>query len=140
MKYEFLEHTADQYIRAYGKTLEEAFANAGIALFDTLTEVSKVNGNLETTIIVEEEDLEALLYTYIEDLLVEWEISGILFSRILVRIYKRGDKYLLMAQARGEMYNPEKHLTKVGVKAMTYCLINIEDTPPNVRVEFVVDI
>ena len=32
-KFEFLEHTADVYVRAYGATMEEAYANAALAMF-----------------------------------------------------------------------------------------------------------
>ena len=140
MKYEFLEHTADQYIRAFGKTLEEAFENAGLALFDTLTDITQL-GNTETEfIVVEEEDLEALLYSFIEELLVKWELTGILFSEIEVGILRKKSKFLLNAHLKGEKFDPDKHEQRVGVKAMTYCLMNIEDTPPKVRVEFVIDI
>mgnify|MGYP006451174011 FL=1 len=40
--YEFLEHTADEKFRAYGKTLEEAFINAALATAKIMTD-DKVN-------------------------------------------------------------------------------------------------
>ncbi len=146
MKYKFLEHTADQYIRAFGKTLEEAFANGGLALFDTLTDLKTIEAKKHEFIVAEEDDLEALLYSYIEELLVKWEITGLLFSKIEVGIVERkqrkeGDcKFLLNAHIWGEQYNPEKHPTRVGVKAVTYCLMKIHNTPPKCIIEFVVDI
>ena len=36
-KFEFLEHTADTKIRAYGETIEEAFSNALIATTTVMT-------------------------------------------------------------------------------------------------------
>ena len=41
-RFEFLEHTGDAYIAAYGKTLEEAFENAALATFEVMTDVEKV--------------------------------------------------------------------------------------------------
>ncbi len=40
-KFEFLEHTADVYIRAHGKTMEEAYENAALAMFETITDTGK---------------------------------------------------------------------------------------------------
>lgn len=91
-------------------------------------------------VMVEEKTLEELLYSFIEEILVQWELTNLLFSEIEVTLYKRRDKYSLHAILRGEEFNPEKHEQRVGVKAMTYCLMRIENTPPNVILEFVVDI
>jgi len=141
-KYKVLEHTADQYIRAFGVTLDEAFANGALALMDTLTDITKVEGNKQIMIEVEEDELEALLYAFIEEVLVTWELSYTLFSEIRVDIVERNwsPKYKLKAWLRGEEFDSEKHPQRVGVKAMTYCLMKIDNTPPNVVIEFVVDI
>ena len=40
-RFEFLEHTADVYIRAYGKTMEEAYENAALAMFEVMTDLIK---------------------------------------------------------------------------------------------------
>ncbi|MEM4115299.1 MAG: archease, partial [Saccharolobus sp.] len=39
--FEFFDHTADIGIRAYGRSLEEAFANAALAVFEIMTDTSK---------------------------------------------------------------------------------------------------
>jgi len=141
-RYEFLEHTADQYIRAFGKTLEEAFENGGLALFDTMTDITKVHPLEYAKILIsrEDHDLQALLYDFIEELLVKWELTNILFSDIKVQIKKTKKGYEVFAQLKGEEFDNQKHEQKVGVKAMTYCLMRIDNTPPNVIIEFVVDI
>ncbi len=41
-KFEYLEHTADVYIRAYGKTMEEAYANSALAMFEVMTDTDKI--------------------------------------------------------------------------------------------------
>ena len=41
-QFEFLEHTADVYVRAHGKNLEEAFENSALAMFETITNTRKV--------------------------------------------------------------------------------------------------
>jgi len=40
--FRFLEHTADVYVAAYGETLAEAFENAALAMFETMTDTENV--------------------------------------------------------------------------------------------------
>jgi SHS2 domain-containing protein len=41
-KYEFLEHVSDAYIATYGRSLEEAFQNAALAMFEVMTDTHKI--------------------------------------------------------------------------------------------------
>ena len=43
MKHKFLPHTADVKFRAYGKSLEEAFSNAALALTEVIADPKKVS-------------------------------------------------------------------------------------------------
>ena len=47
MKFKFLEHTADAKFQAFGKNLEETFANAALALTKLMTD-SKVKTKIIT--------------------------------------------------------------------------------------------
>ena len=80
-KFEFLEHTADVYVRAHGKTMEEAYENAALALFETMTDSDKITQTKHETLGVEAEDQYALLYNWLEALLVKFETEGMLFSK-----------------------------------------------------------
>jgi SHS2 domain-containing protein len=55
-KFKFLEHTADAYIAAHGTTLEEAFENAALAMFEVMTDTEKVSSDIEDSVEVEAED------------------------------------------------------------------------------------
>ena len=59
-KFEFFEVTADVGIKSYGKTLEEAFENAALAMFEVITDTSKIEPKIERKIEVESEDECAL--------------------------------------------------------------------------------
>ena len=82
--YEFLEHMADAYIAAYGKDLAEAFENAALAMFDVMTEVEKVSSEVEDYVDVVAEDEYALLYSWLEALLVKFDIKSTLYSKFKV--------------------------------------------------------
>jgi len=139
--YEFLEHTADAYVAAYGKDLAEAFENAAVAMFDVMTEVEKVKAEVEDHVEVEADDEYALLYSWLEDLLVKSDINRMLYSKFKISsIEKTPDRFGLKARIWGEKFNPEKHPQKVGVKAVTYHRMEILKEPNKVTLKFILDI
>ena len=141
-RFEFLEHTADLYIAAYGNSLEDAFENAAYATFEGMTNLEKVQPKLEDTVEVEGHDEQALLYNWLEALLVKFDITGNLYSRFkIASIKKTSTGFKLKAKIWGEPFNPQKHLSKVGVKAVTYHLMEIlRDAEGAVTVKFILDI
>jgi len=139
--YEFLEHMADAYVAAYGKDLAEAFESAAAAMFDVMTEVEKVKTEVEDYVEVEAEDEYALLYSWLENLLVKSDINEMLYSKFkILNINKTSDGFRLQAKIWGEKFNPKKHPQKVGVKAVTYHRMEILKQPNKVILKFILDI
>ncbi|MEM3703776.1 MAG: archease, partial [Candidatus Bathyarchaeia archaeon] len=119
--FKFLEHTADVHIAAYGKDLAEAFENAAAAMFEVITDIEKVSPEIEDYVEVSAEDEQALLYSWLEALLVKSEINEMLYSKFeIFSLTKTASGLELKAKIWGEKFNPEKHPQKVGVKAVTY--------------------
>jgi SHS2 domain-containing protein len=140
-KFEFLEHTADVLIAAHGQNIEEAFENAALAMFYVMTDTAKVNPSFEGSVQVEAEDEYALLYSWLEALLIKFDVDGMLFSKFIINnLEDTGDGFKLKATIWGEKFNPEKHPQKVGVKAVTYHRMEIIKEKDKVTVEFVLDI
>jgi SHS2 domain-containing protein len=140
-QFEFLEHTADVFIAAYGATLEEAFENAALATFEVMTDTRKITQKIEDTVKVEATDEQALLYTWLEQLLISFETKGLLYSSFKIpKIDKTKDGFMFTAKTRGEPFNPEKHPQKVGIKAVTYHRMEIDRKPGKVSVKFILDI
>ncbi len=120
-KFEFLEHTADVYIAAHGTTMDEAFGNAALAMFEVMTDTQKVNPAHREAVEVEAEDEYALLYNWLEALLVKFEVDSMLYSRFDVHgIKETKEGFKLKATVSGEKFDPQKHPQKTGVKAITY--------------------
>lgn len=140
-RFRFLEHTADAFVEAYGKTLEEAFGNAGVALTEVMTEHEKVEAKTEEAFEVEGQDEPALLYNWLEELLLEFELKGKLYSRFEVfEIKETSSGFRLRAKAWGENYDENKHPCKVGIKAVTYHMMQIKKGPEGVKLRFILDI
>ncbi len=140
-KFEFLEHTADVYIRAHGKTMEEAYENAALAMFEVITDTEKVSQSEEDYLEVEAEDQYALLYSWLEALLVNCETKDMLYSKFqITKFEENSEGFKIKAKIWGEKFSPEKHPQKVAVKAVTYHLMVIIREVERVVLEFILDI
>jgi len=139
--FEYLEHTADVYVAAYGRDLGEAFENAALAMFETMTDTKHVEPAVEEPIEVEGHDKESLLYNWLESLLTRFEVSNLLYSRFKVEKIEKTEKgFELRATVSGESFNPEKHQQKVGIKAITYHQMEVQEKTEAVTLRFILDI
>jgi SHS2 domain-containing protein len=121
MKYEYLKHTADLKVRAYGKTLEEAFANVAIGGFDFLTDTAKIKKKVEKKISITSKRLESLLYDFIEELLFLLDTEGFIisgFKDMKIVEDKNKNTYSLKCIALGDSY--KNYQVKGDIKAITY--------------------
>ena len=140
-RFRFLEHTADAYIEAYGASLEEAFENAAAAMTDVMTKLENVEAKTEKGFMIKAPDEPALLYSWLEELLLEFELKCKLYSRFEVSsIEETSEGFRLHAKAWGENYDSKKHPSKVGIKAATYHQMAIQKEPKSVTLKFILDI
>lgn len=133
--------TADMCFRAFGNTLEEAFANAGFALFDIICDANQVKPEITEEVKVESEDLQALLFDFLSELLYLHDTKSLLFSEFDVKIEKpkiKTDKYMLSAKARGQAMNGVELRNQV--KAITYHLMEIKEENGKWIVQVILDL
>ena len=132
---------SDVYVAAYGRDLKEAYENAASAMFQTMTELDTINPDTEVELEVEGDDEGALLYNWLESLLVKFEVDGLLFSCFkITQLERKREKYRITAKAYGELYNPKKHESKVAVKAITYHRMEIKKNRDQATVKVLLDI
>lgn len=139
--FEHLEHTADVLIEARGRTLEEAFEYSALGVYEVITDTRRVKPRRRVDVETEGSDLENLLYRWIEELLIQTDSEGLVFSLFRVcKITSEGDRYKLVASTWGEEFVPGEHEERTIVKAMTYAQMSIDYSEDCWRVQFVVDI
>lgn len=114
-KFIFLEHTADIKFQSFGKTLNEAFENAALALKEAIAGKLKVKAKINKKIKVEGMDNEALLYRFLEQFLYLLDAENFLFSEIKKVKISNGK---LEAEVSGDLAN--KYNFTNDVKAITY--------------------
>ncbi len=142
MPYEFLEHEADIGIRAWGKTLEKAFAQGGKALFDIMVDRKKIEKKECVNIECEARDIPALFVEWLNKLLSQADINKMVFRDFKVTsIEPFGyDLYKLKGQAFGEKLDPEKHAIKVEAKGATYFGLKYEFKDGDHYLQCVIDV
>ena len=135
MKYEFLEHTADVKFRAYGLTLEEAFANIILAFSEFVSRGSEIKPRKGKVVNVSGNDRESLLYNFIDELIYLLDAGK--FVVVRGEVFFRGNN--LRAELFGDdasNYSGLEH-----VKAATYAEMKIEqDVNGKWTVQVVMDV
>jgi SHS2 domain-containing protein len=66
-RYRILDHAADGKFRAFGETIEEAFANAALACASLMYDWEKIERRVEHAAVIEGRDLEQLLNKFLSE-------------------------------------------------------------------------
>lgn len=124
-RYEMFEHTADIGIRAFGKDMNELFANAAYGLFNQLADLSQVTCAHEENIWLEANNLEELLIDWLNELLYLFSVKKCIFRQFSLRL--QDDKKLTAVVKGIKADSPVFHkYIKSEVKAATYHGLRIE--------------
>lgn len=124
-KFKFLDiTTADVAFEAYGKDLNELFANAALAMFEVIVNTKRIEPKVERKVSLEGNDLQSLMFNWLNELLIFVDSENLAFSDFKVRVDEKNFK--LEAICKGEEMNREKHETRTHVKAATYHKMEIK--------------
>jgi SHS2 domain-containing protein len=120
-KFEYIDiSTADIAFVAYGKDLSELFSNSALAMYEVMVDTSKIEEKIEKEIIIEGNDLESLMFNWLNELLYITDTEKIVFKSFDIKI----ENFKIFAKCRGEIIS-EKHNPRTVVKAATYHLLKI---------------
>lgn len=123
-KFDILEHTADGKFRAYGKTLEEQFGNAVLAMFSFIFNLDDIKAKIKKKIHVKGKDRQALLYNWLEEFLVLLDLDAFIPKKVEeIRISETENGFEVHAIVLGDSVGEHEHIGSV--KAMTYAEMEI---------------
>lgn len=121
MKFKYLEHTADVEYVAYGKSVEECFENAALALFDTTSYLEKLKGlkGKVTTVRVKDKagNLDDLLWYFLQDILSQMDSRGLFGFEVTNLEIKHGKSSSISARIRSK--GGSSSLAKSDVKGIS---------------------
>lgn len=113
-------HDADVGVRGWGATPSQAFEQAAVALTRVVTEADVI-ARERIDVRCEAPDIELLFVEWLNAIIYEMAIRGMLFARFSVRI--KGTK--LEGTLWGELVDVERHAPACEPKGATYTALNV---------------
>ena len=129
--------TADLLIDATAPTLGEAFAQIAYAMFNIITPLQGIAEKEEFTLEATGTDLESLLFNIMDEFLFINDVEFLVPKRI--ELVVDHEKISAVAKCVGERFSQETHETGIAVKAVTYHMMDIRETPDGWYVRMVFD-
>ncbi len=131
---------ADVCFEATGKTVEDMFANAGLATEEVMVDLKTLKPRMTKTIAVESKDLDKLLYEFLEELVFLKDKDLLLFKEFKLTIRKTRERYRLTGTMHGETIDQKRHKLMCDVKAVTLHMFKVEQTSSGWKARVVLDI
>ena len=140
--YEFLNHPADVWVHAWGKTFEEAIENCVYSLMETMFEGNIIENKVTRDIIIEEETKGSLLVAFLSEFLYIFDTEYLIFNHVKIDPIVKNSlgKFEIHAKCQGEVFDPSKHNPDIEVKAITYSYLEINEEKNRTEIKIVYDI
>ena len=114
--FEFVDHTADVAVHAWGDTPVDVFEQAALAMVSLMYDVTVATPRERFPVTVEAPGYELLLAAWLNELLYVIDARRLVFAAFRVT---RLSEERLEAEAAGEPYDPRRHAVRPAVKAAT---------------------
>lgn len=135
--FSMIDHTADIGIEVYGETFPSLLEHAGSALFQIITDTSKIKESISYQIDIPSENHEVALRQWLENLMIQFNGSNYLFTKFQVSM-DESSHYI--GKAWGEIYNPERHIIHTEIKGITYHQFQVCKTSDGWKARIIFDI
>jgi len=141
MAFKYLEDiaTADIAVEVSANSKEQLFQDAANAVFDSMTEVRKIQPLECKEIRLENRELDKLLFDWLAEIIFIKDRDEMLFNRAEVVI--TGNKpFVLKGKVWGEKIDLEKHELRNDIKAVTFHRFKIEEVNGQWKANIIFDI
>src|SRR5262245_21457865 len=136
--YRFLDHPSEALIEVTAPAVEEIFQDSAVALFETMTDTSRIKPERVFDVQLQAQNREDLLIDWLNRLILIQETKKVLLSQFEVSIHQ-GTQWKLEARVKGSRIEKE-HERRSEVKSATYGQLFWEESPEGHRVQFVLDV
>lgn len=124
-KYEYLDHTADVQLHAWGDTLEEAFEQCAMAMFGYMTDTGTVEPLRTVEVETQGDDLQSLLFHFLDEWLYKFSADEYFIPREVKVLNIDQKNFKLRSIGWGEEFSLSKHPQGTEVKAITYSAMQV---------------
>jgi len=135
MSFEEISHTADVKIHARAPTLEMLFSETFKALMQVMYG-STSQGEIQREIRIESSRSESLLIDFLSEVLFISEVESLVFSEASIRI----NGLSLIADLKGEPFDPARHSGGSEVKGISYSGLTITHDANGYMLDIIFDV
>jgi SHS2 domain-containing protein len=128
---------ADLLVEGTGHTLEEAIANVALGMLNSITPLEGIAERETYNSEVVGTDVQSLIFNILDELLFLNETEGLTAKSLTINIDEANLKAKLIG--RGDRFSAATHQVGIAVKAVTYHMMKVEETPEGYRVRVVFD-
>ncbi len=148
-RFKILDISGDVGIKAFGKSINEAFINASIGMYSLITNPDAIKEKKTIDVTVESHSLDGLLVSWLNELIFHFDAYGFIGKKITITEITPsltlpprggGGACKIKASVSGEDFDPERHERRLLIKAATYHMLRIEKAGDMWEVDVVFDI
>jgi protein archease len=136
--YKFLDHPSEALVEVVVKSEEEVFRDAALALFDLMTDLSRVRVEKFFDVQLESPERQLLLIDWLNRLILLHEVERVFLCHFEIELEKTNG-YRVKARAGGERIE-NHHEKRLHAKSATYGQLFWSEENGNHKVRFVIDV
>ncbi|CDW54668.1 protein archease [Trichuris trichiura] len=140
VKYEYLDHTADVQLHAWGDDLKEAFEQVGVSMFNYMTDLKNVDAMYTYDVEAIGDDMISLLYHFLDEWLYAFSAEPFFVPKAIRVLEFDKQQFFIRARGWGESFDLSKHTQGTEVKAITYSNMQVYDDNDRHEVFVIIDI
>jgi SHS2 domain-containing protein len=119
--WEHFSHGSDIGVRGIGRSAEEAFEQAAVALTAVVADIAAIEQKEIIEVRCDAPDLELLLVSWLNAIIYEMAVRRMLFSKFRIAL----GKCSLTGTLAGESVDPERHQVAVEAKGATVTALRV---------------
>ena len=146
-KFKVIDVSGDIGLKAFGKSINEAFVNAAIGMYSLITNLRTVKKEKTIDVSIKSQSREGLLVSWLNELIFHFDAYGFIGKKIVIDELILGTDqltsvhaFMLKATVSGEDFDPERHESKLLIKAATYHKLRIEKIGNMWEIDVIFDI
>ena len=151
--FEIIDISGDVGLRAYGESLRDVFMNAANGMYSLITNPDAIKEEKVIEVSVVSDWMEGLLVSWLNELIFHLDAYGFIGKRIVISELIPsfflppqggglgwGEVCSLKASVSGEDFDPERHESKLLIKAATYHRLRIDKKNDIWEIDVIFDI
>ena len=136
-RFKVLDISGDVGIKAFGKSIDEAFINAAMGMYSLITKLDSIKEKKTINVSVGSPSLDGLLVSWLNELIFNFDAYGFIGKKIEIKQFSDNR---MVATVTGEEFDPERHEGKLLIKAATYHKLRIEKIDDMWEIDVIFDI